>query len=174
MRDGQGVHRPVPAPRDALVPWFEDTCAVVLDVLAAEPDTPAWTFHPPNTIGFWQRRRCQETLLHRWDAENALGRPAVIDTALAEDGIAEVFDTMAPRQIVRGRANEPKVAIRVRASDTGGSWTYGPGEPVAEITGTSEQLLLMLWGRLSPDHPAIVWAGDRRAALAVLVSGLTP
>ncbi|MEN3616147.1 maleylpyruvate isomerase family mycothiol-dependent enzyme [Plantactinospora sp. ZYX-F-223] len=174
VRDGRDGHHPVPAPRDALVPWFEDTCAVMLEALAADLSAPAWTFHPPHTIGFWQRRRCQETLLHRWDAENALNRPTAIDADLAEDGIAEVFDTMAPRQIVRGRTSEPEVAIRVRAHDSGGSWIYGPGEPVAEITGTAEQLLLMLWGRLSVDHPAIGWTGDRKAALVVLAGPLTP
>lgn len=174
VREKHGDYQPSPAPREGLVSWFEDTSAAMLDALAADPDTEAWTFHPPHTVGFWRRRRCQETLMHRWDAENALGRAGPIDPALAADGVAEVFDIMAPRQITRGRASEPAAAVRFRALDTGGSWTYGPGEPVAEIAGTAEELLLMLWGRLPVTHPAITWSGDRLAAESVLAGPLTP
>lgn len=174
VREQHGRREPAPAPREALVPWFEESCAVMLDALAADPDTPAWTFHPPHTVGFWRRRRCQETVVHRWDAEHALGRVTPVDPVLADDGIAEVFDTMAPRQIERGRAPRPVAAVRIHARDTGGSWTYGPGEPVADISGTAEQVLLMLWGRLSTDHPGITWSGDRQAALSVLAGPLVP
>jgi uncharacterized protein (TIGR03083 family) len=170
IREKRGDREDAPAPRDTLVSWFEHTSTTMLDALTADPETPAWTFFPPHTVGFWLRRRCQETIIHRWDAENALGRRTPIDPALADDGVAEVFDTMAPRQIVRGRASEPEVAVRVHALDTGSSWTYGPGEPVAEIAGTAEDLLLMLWGRLPATHPAIAWTGDRTA----LVGPLTP
>ncbi|MGI5328418.1 hypothetical protein [Actinomadura nitritigenes] len=38
-----------------------------------------------------------EALVHRWDAENALGNRRPLDPVLAGEGVAEVFDTMAPR-----------------------------------------------------------------------------
>src|SRR5215472_3007021 len=80
------------APRDpaALAGWFTGTCDVLLAALDTDPSAPAWTLAPPPTAGFWQRRRCLETLVHRWDAQHALGIEGALDPALATDGVAEV------------------------------------------------------------------------------------
>ena len=112
--------------------------------------------------------------MHRWDAENALGSAAPMDVALAADGVAEVFDTMTPRMIARGAAKEPEQAVRITAADSGGSWTYGPGERIAEISGRAEDLLLMLWGRKPQDTDSVAWIGDREAGLRVLAGPLVP
>lgn len=165
------------APREpaALLHWFDRQAAAVLAVLDTDPAAPAWTFHPPHTVGFWQRRRCLETLVHRWDAEHALGAvPGPLDPALAADGIAEVFDTFAPRQIAVGRTAAPARAVVFEATDSGDCWTYGPGAPVARVTGTAGDLLLMLWGRLPAGHRGLAWKGDREAADAVLSGPLVP
>jgi hypothetical protein len=45
---------------------------------------------------------------------------------------------------------------------------------VATIAGTAASLLLMLWGRLPADDPAIAWEGDRRTAQAALGGALVP
>lgn len=171
------AHRSPAPPREraALLRWFDERSAAVLDVLDADPAGPAWTFHPPRTVGFWQRRRCLETLVHRWDAQHALGAdPTAFDPELAADGVAEVLDTLAPRQVAVGRAAAPRHAVGFEATDTGGSWTYGPGAPQAAVGGRAEDLLLMLWGRLPADAPGLVWKGDRRAADAVLRGPLVP
>jgi hypothetical protein len=55
------------------VPTYEQRLLSLLRALDTEPSTPAWTFHPPHTVGFRQRRRCLEALIHRWDAERAGG-----------------------------------------------------------------------------------------------------
>jgi uncharacterized protein (TIGR03083 family) len=165
---------PAPASDAAIRAWFDASMTDLLAVLDTDPAAEAWTIYPPSTVGFWHRRRAQETLLHRWDAQHALGRALPLDPALAADGIAEVFDTMAPRQVDLGRVAAPRHALRVRATDTGDSWTYGPGEPAAEISGTAERLLLMLWGRASADDPSIAWSGDRAAGDEVLAGPLTP
>ncbi len=170
--DGQGPA--APPGRSALTTWFRDTCDVLLAALDTDPAATAWTIAPPPTAGFWQRRRALETLIHRWDAEHAVGVPGPLDPALAADGVAEVVGTLAPRQVRLGRTTAPRHAIRLRAADTGGSWMLGPGEPVAAIEATAADLLLLLWGRLSADDPAIAWAGDRRAAQATLSSKLVP
>jgi uncharacterized protein (TIGR03083 family) len=175
VTEKRGDFKAPAAPRDAaaLVRWFNEASVNLLDALDTDPSTEAWTFHPPHTVGFWQRRRCLETLVHRWDAENALGSARPLDPELAGEGVAEVFDTIAPRQIVRDRARSPRYGIRLRATDTGASWTYGPGAPVAEITATAENLLLMLWGRLPSSREAIVWKGDQEAGQMLLDSPLT-
>lgn len=164
------------APRDpaGLRAWYAQTAAALAQALSAEPSAEAWTFFPPRTVGFWRRRRAQETLMHRWDAEHALGPTAPMDPALAADGVAEVFDTMAPRMVAKGAATPPERAVRITDTGSGRSWTHGPGEPVAEVSGTAEDLLLMLWGRRPRDTPSLTWAGDRAAGSAVLAGPLVP
>jgi uncharacterized protein (TIGR03083 family) len=176
VTDKHGDYEEPAAPRDreALTRWFQDTCGVLLDALDTDPSASAWTIAPPPTVGFWQRRRCLETLIHRWDAEHALGITSQLDPALAADGIAEVVDTMAPRQVRLGRTTAPRHAIRLHAGDTGSAWILGPGEPVATLDAAAADLLLLLWGRLSPDDRAITWDGDRRAAQATLSGTLVP
>ena len=176
VTEGHGRYKAPPAPKDAaeLVPWFEETSRILLETLDTDPATEAWTFHPPHTVGFWQRRRCLETLVHRWDAEHALGTAQPLAPEMAGEGVAEVLDTMAPRQITRGRAASPPHALRLLATDTDASWTYGPCEPVAEIAATAENLLLLLWNRRPDSHPAIIWRGDETAGRSVLAGPLTP
>ncbi|GAA1788866.1 maleylpyruvate isomerase family mycothiol-dependent enzyme [Planosporangium flavigriseum] len=198
VTEKRGNHQSPPAPRASteLVTWFKGTSAALLTALDTDPATDAWTFFPPHTVGFWQRRRCLETLVHRWDAEHALGIPSEVDPVLAGDGIAEVIDTMVPLQIKRGRLSAPAHPIRFTATDlstgTGtatGSWILGPGDPittdrittdritadpVATVSGPAAALLLMLWGRLPHDDQAITWDGHRAAAEAALNSPLVP
>ncbi|MFD5318760.1 maleylpyruvate isomerase family mycothiol-dependent enzyme [Streptomyces sp. NPDC127098] len=172
----RGDYEPIPAPREPaeLARWFEKGAEILLRALDTDPSAAAWTFFPPHTVGFWQRRRALETLVHRWDAEHALGVPGPLDPELVADGIAEVFDTMAPRQIDRGRALPPVTALRVVATDTGASWTYGPGAPVATLAGPAEHLFLLLWGRLPRDATVFTWDGDRAAGERILDGPLTP
>ena len=56
----------------------------------------------------------------------------------------------------------PPHAIRLCAGDTGSSWILGPGEPVATMDATAATLLLVLWGRLPADDPAVT--SSRRPA----------
>lgn len=177
VRDGHGRgYDPSRAPHEPsdLRAWYAETADALVRTLSVDPATEAWTFSPPHTVGFWRRRRALETLVHRWDAEHALGAPGPVDPALAADGVAEVFDTMAPRMIRRGLAADPTRAVRVTAVDGDRSWTYGPGEPVAEVTGTAADLLLMLWGRLPRDAARLTWTGDREAGFGVLAGPLVP
>jgi uncharacterized protein (TIGR03083 family) len=177
VREQRGDYRGDPAPpgRAALVGWFDGTAATLLEALAADPETSAWTFAPPRTVGFWRRRRCQETLVHRWDAEHALGMHSEIDPALATDGIAEVFDTMVPRQMARGRLQLPEKPVRFATTDTGGSWALGAGDPVATIQAPAARLLLTLWGRRSITTDAEIDVdGDLEAARAAVARPLTP
>lgn len=173
---GHGRHKGTPPPREpaALEAWFAGTAGRLLETLDADPATEAWTFHPPHTVGFWQRRRAQETLIHRWDAQHALGAAEPLDPALAADGVAEVIDIMLPRMIARKRTEGPDRAVTLTGSDVGASWVLGPGAPVAEIRGPAAVLLLLLWGRLPADSPGLTWEGDVEAAREVLRGPLVP
>jgi uncharacterized protein (TIGR03083 family) len=176
VTEGRGDHRAPAAPRDrdALTSWFADTAGVLLAVLDTDPSASAWTIAPPPTVGFWQRRRCLETLVHRWDAEHALGAAGPLDPVLAADGVAEVIDTMAPRQVRLGRTSEPRHSIRLNPTDAASSWVLGPGDPVATIRASAADLLLLLWGRLPADDQAIAWDGDRERAMTTLAGALVP
>ncbi|WP_157246947.1 maleylpyruvate isomerase family mycothiol-dependent enzyme [Nonomuraea typhae] len=177
VREGHGKgydEDAAPHDRAGLQSWYAKTADALVQALSVDPANEAWTFFPPHTVGFWRRRRSQETLMHRWDAENALGSPMPMDPALAADGVAEVFDTMAPRMISRGAATYPDQSVRITATDAGQSWTFGPGEPIAEISGHAEDLLLMLWERKPRDTGSVTWAGDREAGLRVLAGPLVP
>ncbi|NNH73544.1 maleylpyruvate isomerase family mycothiol-dependent enzyme [Nocardia uniformis] len=174
----RGNHQGDPAPKDPaeLRAWYDGTADALVTSLSADPETEAWTFtrSAPRTIGFWRRRRAQETLMHLWDGQEALGTPEPLDAAMAADGVAEVFELFAERMIKRGLATEPEAAMTVRATDTGQSWTYGPGEPVAELAGPVSDLLLLLWQRKASSDPKFGWQGDRAAGERVLAGPLTP
>ncbi|GIG64347.1 maleylpyruvate isomerase family mycothiol-dependent enzyme [Phytomonospora endophytica] len=174
VTEGRGDHpdSPVPAGRAAFLSWYDDSSDMLVSALSTDPAAPAWSFHGNGSVGFWRRRRALEVLVHRRDAELALGRISPIDPALAADGVAEVFEVMAPRQIARGRAVAPTAAVRLDATDVDGSWTYGPGEPVARLSGRAEDLLLLLWGRVSRD--GVAWNGDRVAGERILDGPLVP
>jgi uncharacterized protein (TIGR03083 family) len=179
VTEQRGDYQAAPAPRDPaqLAAWFSGTGEVLLAALGTDPSAPAWTIAPPPTAGFWQRRRAQETLVHRWDAEHALGVAGPLDPALADDGIAEVIDTMLPRQVRLGRTAAPAHAVGLHATDTGSRRVLGPdapGDPVATASGTAADLLLLLWDRLAAGDPAIAWDGDRELAGSVLAGALVP
>ncbi len=176
VTEQRGDYEAPAAPRDqaALRRWFGDTAGVLLAALDTDPSARAWTIAPPATAGFWQRRRCLETLVHRWDAEHALGISGRLDSELAVDGIAEVIDTMAPRQVRLGRIPALTHAVRLTAADSPSSWVLGPGDPVATIRASAAELLLMLWGRLPADDQVITWKGDREQAMAALAGSLVP
>jgi hypothetical protein len=62
----------------------------------------------------------------------------------------------------------------LKLQTSGASWTCGPGVPVATLSASAEQLLLVLWGRMSGTDTTLIWDGDRRAGLAILSGTLTP
>lgn len=176
-REGRGDHRPDDGPREsgALADWYEAGARTLVATLAElDPEATCWTFAPPSVTGFWRRRQAMETAVHRWDAEHAAGAPGPIDPRLAADGVDEVVGTMFPRQVQRGRATEPHLAVALVSSDTGDAWALGAGGTAGEVTGAAEALLLLLWRRIQPDDPAFDVSGDRAAVRSALDRPLTP
>ena len=171
--------RTAPHEPASLHTWFQSTAEEICSALDTDPRSEAWTFSSlmPRTVGFWQRRRAHETRMHRWDAEHALGDAEPFDPDLAADGVSEIFELFAPRMVQRGIAAEPELALTVSATDVGRSWTYGPGEPVAEISGPAPDLILRLWNRIgagSPEAERLTWSGDRVAGERVVAAPLVP
>jgi uncharacterized protein (TIGR03083 family) len=144
---------------DQAVGWLEAALVEVLDALRGCPaDEPVWGFGlQPRTAQFWRRRQAQEAVVHRVDAELATERLAPVDPMVAADGVGEFIDVMLGR-MYRGQ-DPPAGQLAVHASDTGGTWSTGdPAGGVASLSGSAEDLLLVLWGRR--DIAAVEAAGD--------------
>ena len=147
-----------PADDAALLHWYTDGLTQLADFLVqADPEQPAWSWGGDNRVAFWQRRMAQETLIHRWDGEAAVGDPGPLDAEMAADGIDEYLrifldDPDTPPQGATG-------SIAVATTDVGRSWTLdtrqwpptisdeAAGDADATITGDAESVLLALWRR---------------------------
>jgi uncharacterized protein (TIGR03083 family) len=182
-----GVHRwardivltgrpgPEPTPDGDLATWFADGASALLQTLTeADPAAATWSFTTDRTVGFWRRRQALETVIHRWDAQSAVGQPEPIEPALAADGIGEVAELMLPRQVAKGRIPPLPGAVRVVASDVDASYVLGDAEPAASVTASAEVLLLMLWQRVGPADPRLRIEGDAALADEVLRLSLAP
>jgi uncharacterized protein (TIGR03083 family) len=158
---------PPPADRARLGEWLRAGGARLLDALRdVDLDAPTWHPFPVAKVGaVWPRRQAQETAVHRWDAEQAIGRSPVIDAALAADGIDEYFAVALPRLLHREAIRLTPGELRVRTTDTGDRWhvaerdgalvVRGDPEPEreaatatpTELCGPAAAVLLTLWRR---------------------------
>jgi len=182
-----GVHRwardivltgrpgPEPTPEGELATWFAEGASALIETLAtADPATDAWSFTTDRTVGFWRRRQALETVVHRWDAQSAVGQPEPIDPALAADGVGEVAELMLPRQVAKARIPPLPGAIRVTSTDVEASYVLGDGEPGATVSAPAELLLLLVWQRVGPADPRLRVDGDAALADEVLRLALAP
>jgi uncharacterized protein (TIGR03083 family) len=98
--------------------WYRAGVAMLISALEsvdAEEEVWNWAVMGTGPVRFWHRRMAQETAVHRWDAENALGRPQPIDAALAIDGIDEAISNLAVSLRMRPR---PELVGSVRLITT--------------------------------------------------------
>jgi uncharacterized protein (TIGR03083 family) len=147
---------------DHLLAWFADGVDLTASTLdGLDPDRPAWTWGQRQDVGFIRRRVAQETAVHCWDAVTVIGCDEPIEQTLAVDGVDEFLDEVLPglSQDLAGPAH----TICLRAHDSGNEWTVRVGEgsvspdrtsrqAEATATATASDLLLLLWGRRSPDQ----------------------
>ena len=151
--------------------WFAAGAEELLETLAAaDPDRACWTFTSARTTGFWLRRQALETVVHRWDAERAIGEPSVIDPALAADGVGEVVTLMTPRQIAMERIPPLPATVLLHAVDTGDEWVLGDGDPTAGVEASAELLLLLLWHRVDPGDPRVRTTGNAEEVLRLALA----
>jgi uncharacterized protein (TIGR03083 family) len=148
---------------DALVDAFRSGAqALVAALSSVTPDTPVWTFSSTNrTASFWQRRRAQETAIHRYDAELAAGTPTPIDTDLAVDGIDEILTVFLPR-LADNFGPMGDGTVHLHCTDADGEWLFTRRDGEISVTaehakgdvaarGTASDLLLFVWRRVPVD-----------------------
>ena len=164
-----------------LEPLDPDPVAVLDGAFAAltaafdeyRPGDPAATFlEADQTVGFWIRRMCHETVVHRLDAELAAGLEfAPVPADIALDGVdeflslfigaatrqwtesyAEVLHGADPRPLAVASAGE---GWTLTASSVGVEVSRGAApsanpmlaNPAALVSGEPTDVLLWLWGR---------------------------
>jgi uncharacterized protein (TIGR03083 family) len=150
-----------------LLEWFRKGWGELAELLdASDDETPAWSWSGDNRIGFWRRRTALETLVHRWDAENATGATSPLDPELSADGIDEMLFVMMPQgnELYPGES----AVVSLHTTDHDRSWrlelTNGAtarsyrddiGGATIVIEGKAEDVLLYLWGRRKADSVEI-------------------
>jgi uncharacterized protein (TIGR03083 family) len=124
--------------------WFETRLEDFVMVMeSATLDVPVWGFGPSPNVGFWLRRMLVEVGIHRWDTEQAFGRPLPLLDEVAIAGLDEF------PQMWLGRLGEVST-VEVSATDLKMSWLYGPGEPLTTVEASGSDLYLRLMSRPSP------------------------
>ncbi|MDT7744427.1 MAG: hypothetical protein QOE59_3505 [Actinomycetota bacterium] len=109
-----------PRARDEVATWLLAGGAAVVSALrAGGPDRLVAGFLGPTPVSWWERRMLHETLVHRYDAEVAVGFApwAGVTPALAADGIAEslgLLETFGERRADLAGLGE---TIHVHATD---------------------------------------------------------
>lgn len=152
--------------------------------------TGTW-YTPDQTVGFWIRRMAHETLIHRIDAELAVGQPvAPVSDDLAIDGVDEVLKVFVaysvsewPDYFADILAEFPGHSYAIHTD--GGFWrvTTGPGTLTVEggpdekdngsapvdltVSGTPTAILRWVWNRESPSEPSSVTFDGSQHSLAV-------
>jgi uncharacterized protein (TIGR03083 family) len=176
---------PLALPADAAEypAWLAAGAVACLRTLReADPAAPMWSIGAERRVRFWPRRLLFEAVIHRADAELALGGDPRIDPHTAADGIDELL-TLLPFF--------PEIAERVGAldrrgatlhlHDTGGDggwmitlgeggpgWRHKHGTATAAVAANASDLLLLVYGRLRPEDGRFELAGDRALLTAWL------
>ncbi|MER6387388.1 maleylpyruvate isomerase family mycothiol-dependent enzyme [Streptomyces sp. NPDC001523] len=168
----------LPEHPDALPDWLAASAAEAAEVFAAtDLDAPMWAWGVDQHARFWVRRMLFETLVHRVDAELALGLSPRVDHALAVDGIDEFLTNLpfaAPFAPLTARLRAPDRTLRFSCTDGDGDWLVRlrpdgfalladhaePRTADATVRGSAADLLLLLYGRLDHRSEAFHLLGD--------------
>lgn len=136
---------------ELLSDWYAAQAETLRKALAeAGPDKPCWTLDKEQrTALFWQRRQVHETVVHLWDAGNALGQSTEIDAALALDGVAEVAEVMYPRMLRAERVTPLPKSMSFSATDLRADpVVIGDAAETLRIQAPAAELLLLIWHRI--------------------------
>lgn len=173
---------PLHLPREegAFPAWLAGSAAAsVLTLRMADPAAPMWTQGVDGRVRFWARRLLFEAVVHRADAELALGARPSVDAGTAADGIDEFLENLPSPPGVPGRDGAELLLCedgpaggrwRIKLGGDGFSWERaagavgtggdGGGGGAVAVRGAAGDLLLLLYGRLSPEERAFTVEGD--------------
>lgn len=166
----------LPHARDDYADWLAAGGRPLVAALRrGDPDTPMWAWGADQHLRFWARRMLHETTVHRADAELALGHSPSIDADIAVDGLDELLENL-PRaayfapdveklrgdgESLRFRAVDADVQWRVVLWPDRFTWDHEGGDATVTVATTAADLLLLAYGRLSPDDTRFAVSGDQ-------------
>ncbi|GLY47991.1 maleylpyruvate isomerase family mycothiol-dependent enzyme [Lentzea sp. NBRC 102530] len=157
-----------------LKPWLTEGAALISSAMAAvAPDEMIAVLRPGRPgPDFWSTRMAQETVMHRFDAFEALGLPFAVEDRLADDALHEWMTTIVDIIFeLRPAAGELLGTGRLcfEATDVGRQWTVdltgdapqvAPDRSKADVTvhGPAFDLVLALYQRRGAEGLAV--SGD--------------
>jgi len=162
-----------PEGADATTAWLVDGVRLLHEAVhTVGADAPIWTFIGPRPAAWWLRRRLHECLVHRVDAELALGAVPELAPDVAADGVSEWLMLVAARP---GGAQPPLAdgaTMHLHATDgdlgAAGEWMVRAGADGAlvwetghakgdvAVRGPAADLLLVLTRRLPPERVEVL------------------
>jgi uncharacterized protein (TIGR03083 family) len=173
------VSSPGPETPSALDAWLAEGATELTGALReAGPDAPVWTVAPSGTALFWARRMTHETTLHAADAAFATGAPFAVREDLARDALDEWmgFGSL-PRVLEAAGPDAPPLTgpgrtLHLHATDarhaewlvdlTGEpiTWSHAHEKAAVAVRAPLTDLVLLLYGRLTPADAAVEVFGD--------------
>jgi uncharacterized protein (TIGR03083 family) len=165
--------------------WLAAGAQRVTDAIRSAGTDPVWAFGAIVPATFWARRQAHETMVHRADAELAVGRDVELDPGLAADAIDEWLGIMAGprsgRPDARATALPAGASLHVHASgpdgaaewlvshgDSGIAMRREHGEASVTLGGPADQVLLVLVRRLPSADAGVTVSGDAAVLTAWL------
>lgn len=152
----------------AAVEFASEALVTLTDGLdSVDPMAEMWTWSHQKTAAFYLRRMHIETIVHRVDAEQAVGDRSQIDSDDAADGVDELYTVL-----LAGRDGDdlPSGSLHLHRTDGDGEWLlevvdgrvgvrreHAKGD--AALRGSGDALLVAMWGRGGVD--AMECFGDR-------------
>ena len=167
-----GTPTPPPDPRDAepgppsgWTGWLLDGTDDLIDAVArAGADTPVWTIVGTRPAGWWLRRMLADLVVHTADAALTAGVPFDVPAARAADAISEGLELLAtPGLATFPGDREGDIALRPETGDdwlitrktAGHTWRLGTADADTTLSGSTQDLLLVLMRRLPLHHVTV-------------------
>jgi uncharacterized protein (TIGR03083 family) len=172
----------VPAHADERSEWLVAGARMLADaVQATGPEQPVWTWQADRSAGFWLRRMLHDEVVHRFDAQLALGIEGGLAADLAADGVSDLLNAIATLskpelgypgfdglpgadESLRFVATDPQLGPSgewsVTRNSGGVTWRHGHDPADVEVRGRALQLLLLLNRRLARDTALVEVFGN--------------
>jgi uncharacterized protein (TIGR03083 family) len=184
--EAMGLGAPEPS-----APWLRaGGHRLVTTLRRSDPEAGMWAWGADQHVRFWSRRQLHETVVHRMDAQLALGQVPAVAPPVAADGTDEFLVNLARSTyfspLVKNLQGEGARLV-FRATDVGRQWTItlqptgfevvpgtsvngtgtgatgggGTGSAEAVVAAPALALLLLVYRRKSITSEGISIAGDQ-------------